>query len=82
MLYIRLSIWKGGLSVKNRIKELREEQSISQEKMARQLNVSRQTIISIEKGRYNPSLPLAMQIARLFNRTVEEVFILDDEDME
>ncbi|WP_018934145.1 helix-turn-helix transcriptional regulator [Gracilibacillus lacisalsi] len=68
--------------MKNRIKELREEQSISQEKMARQLNVSRQTIISIEKGRYNPSLPLAMQIARLFNRTVEEVFILDDEDME
>ncbi|WP_163583108.1 helix-turn-helix transcriptional regulator [Gracilibacillus saliphilus] len=66
--------------MKNRIKELREEQSISQEKMARQLNVSRQTIISIEKGRYNPSLPLAMQMARLFNRTVEEVFILEDEE--
>ncbi|MGP4040789.1 helix-turn-helix transcriptional regulator [Gracilibacillus sp. D59] len=68
--------------MKNRIKELRKVQSISQEKMAMKLKVSRQTIISIEKGKYNPSLPLAMQIARLFNRTVEEVFILDEEDME
>ncbi len=71
-----------GLPVKNRIKELRKMQRISQEKMAIKLDVSRQTIISIEKGKYNPSLPLAMQIARLFNRTVEEVFILDDEDIE
>ncbi|MFD2655822.1 helix-turn-helix transcriptional regulator [Gracilibacillus thailandensis] len=68
--------------MKNRIKELRKMQRISQEKMAIKLDVSRQTIISIEKGKYNPSLPLAMQIARLFNRTVEEVFILDDEDIE
>ncbi|SFM13337.1 putative transcriptional regulator [Gracilibacillus orientalis] len=68
--------------MENRIKELRKDQSISQEKMAIKLNVSRQTIISIEKGKYNPSLPLAMQIARLFNRTVEEVFILDEDDME
>lgn len=49
--------------------------------MAMKLNVSRQTIISIEKGKYNPSLPLAMQIARLFNRSVEEVFILDEKDI-
>ncbi|MGN8648020.1 helix-turn-helix transcriptional regulator [Gracilibacillus sp. HCP3S3_G5_1] len=67
--------------MKNRIRELRKSQSISQEKMAMKLNVSRQTIISIEKGKYNPSLPLAMQIARLFNRSVEEVFILDEKDI-
>ncbi|MDX8046742.1 helix-turn-helix transcriptional regulator [Gracilibacillus sp. S3-1-1] len=67
--------------MKNRMKEFRNEQRISQESIASKLNVSRQTIISIEKGKYNPSLPLAIQIARLFNRTVEEVFILEDDDI-
>ncbi|MGG3797931.1 helix-turn-helix transcriptional regulator [Metabacillus fastidiosus] len=65
--------------MKNRLKQLREKNDISQEKMAELLGVSRQTIISIEKGRYNPSLPLAIQIARCFNTIVEEVFLLDDE---
>ncbi|MED4452391.1 helix-turn-helix transcriptional regulator [Metabacillus fastidiosus] len=65
--------------MKNRLKQLREQNDISQEKMAELLGVSRQTIISIEKGRYNPSLPLAIQIARCFNTIVEEVFLLDDE---
>ncbi|WP_113926997.1 helix-turn-helix transcriptional regulator [Bacillus sp. P14.5] len=60
--------------MKNRMKELRQENKISQEQMAGKLGVSRQTIISIEKGRYNPSLPLAIQIARCFNTIVEEVF--------
>ncbi|MEC2075288.1 helix-turn-helix transcriptional regulator [Metabacillus fastidiosus] len=65
--------------MKNRLKQLREQNDISQEKMAELLGVSRQTIISIEKGRYNPSLPLAIQIARCFNTIVEKVFLLDDE---
>ncbi|MED4403600.1 helix-turn-helix transcriptional regulator [Metabacillus fastidiosus] len=65
--------------MKNHLKQLREQNDISQEKMAELLGVSRQTIISIEKGRYNPSLPLAIQIARCFNTIVEEVFLLDDE---
>ncbi|KIL51569.1 hypothetical protein KP77_10810 [Jeotgalibacillus alimentarius] len=65
--------------MKNRIKELRQENGISQERMAAMLGVSRQTIISIEKGRYNPSLPLAIQIARCFDTYVEEVFLLEDE---
>ncbi|MGD7023489.1 helix-turn-helix transcriptional regulator [Rossellomorea vietnamensis] len=66
--------------MKNRMKELRQENKISQEQMAGILGVSRQTIISIEKGRYNPSLPLAIEIARCFNTIVEEVFLLDEED--
>ncbi|AJD89658.1 DNA-binding protein [Jeotgalibacillus malaysiensis] len=66
--------------MKNRMKELRQENSISQEQMAEMLGVSRQTIISIEKGRYNPSLPLAIQIARCFNTYVEEVFLLEEEE--
>ncbi|MGF2614788.1 helix-turn-helix transcriptional regulator [Rossellomorea vietnamensis] len=65
--------------MKNRMKELRQENKISQEQMAGKLGVSRQTIISIEKGRYNPSLPLAIQIARCFNTIVEEVFLVEEE---
>ncbi|WP_285226530.1 MULTISPECIES: helix-turn-helix transcriptional regulator [unclassified Oceanobacillus] len=65
--------------MKNRMKEFREIHHISQAQMAEMLNVSRQTIISIEKERYNPSLPLAIQIARCFKTNVEEVFILEEE---
>jgi putative transcriptional regulator len=68
--------------MRNRMKELRQENGISQEQMAERLGVSRQTIISIERGRYNPSLPLAIQIARCFNTLVENVFLLDDDEIE
>ena len=62
------------------MKELRQQHSISQEKMADLLGVSRQTIISIEKEKYNPSLPLAIRIAQSFNVTVEEVFLIEEGD--
>ncbi|EWH21333.1 helix-turn-helix transcriptional regulator [Bacillus haynesii] len=65
----------------NRIVEFRKKYNYSQEALASILNVSRQTIISIEKGKYNPSLPLAMLMAKLFDTTVEELFILDSEDV-
>ncbi|CAM3931517.1 helix-turn-helix transcriptional regulator [Alkalicoccus chagannorensis] len=68
--------------MKNRMKELRQQHGISQERLAAMLGVSRQTVISIEKERYNPSLPLAMQIARCFTTTVENVFILEDDDLQ
>ncbi|QGQ48296.1 helix-turn-helix transcriptional regulator [Metabacillus sediminilitoris] len=68
--------------MKNRMKQFRQENGISQEQMAKMLGVSRQTIISIEKGRYNPSLPLAIQIARCFNTIVEKVFLLEDVEKE
>lgn len=63
--------------MKNALKELRAEQGWSQAALAERLDVSRQTVISIENGKYDPSLPLAFKIARTFGRRIEEVF--DDE---
>ena len=59
----------------NRLKEIRESQGLSQQGLATELGVSRQTVISIEKGRYDPSLPLAFQIARHFSCRIEDIFI-------
>ncbi|ALC06579.1 hypothetical protein CDES_11030 [Corynebacterium deserti GIMN1.010] len=59
----------------NRLKELREDLGLSQQRLADAVGVSRQTIISIEKGRYDPSLPLAFQLAREFNCAIEDMFI-------
>ena len=56
------------------MRELRTERGLSQGDLAKAMDVSRQTIISIEKGRYVPSLPLALSLARYFERPVEEVF--------
>ncbi len=60
--------------------EHRQKYGYSQDKLAEKLGVSRQTIISIEKGRYNPSLPLALQIGKIFKTPVEAIFILDTEE--
>jgi putative transcriptional regulator len=60
--------------VNNDVRELRAEKQLSQQELARAMGVSRQTINSIETGRYTPSLPLAIALARFFDRTVEEVF--------
>ena len=58
----------------NRLRELREAKGWSQQELGERLGVSRQTVISIEKGKYDPSLPLAFAIARTFESTIEEVF--------
>jgi putative transcriptional regulator len=58
----------------NEVRRLRTERGLSQQQLAQALGVSRQTINSIEKGRYTPSLPLAIALARYFETTVEEVF--------
>ena len=65
--------------MKNRIKVLRAELSISQDYLAQQLGVSRQTIHAIENNKYSPSLSLGMSIAKLFNKTVEEVLQMEEE---
>jgi putative transcriptional regulator len=67
--------------VKNRVRELRATNGLSQGDLGNVLGVSRQTINSIENGRYLPSLPLAFAIARYFDRSVEAVFTLDEEDV-
>ena len=63
----------------NRLEELRHERGMTQEELAEALEVSRQTVCSLEKGRYNPSILLAFKIARLFQTTIEEVFIYEEE---
>jgi putative transcriptional regulator len=63
--------------VRNLIRQLRTERGLSQGELASAMNVSRQTINSIEKDRYTPSLPLAISLARFFSATVEEVFDAD-----
>ena len=63
----------------NRIEEIRSEKGIRQEDFARLMGVSRQTISSLENGRYNPSIMLAHKIAKYFGMAIEEVFIFEDE---
>lgn len=58
----------------NDIRELRKERRWTQKDLAEQLDVSRQTVNALETGKYDPSLPLAFQIARLFDRSIEEIF--------
>lgn len=66
--------------MKNILRELRAERGWSQAELADQLEVSRQTVNAIETGRYDPSLPLAFTIARLFGKPIEELFITDSND--
>ncbi len=64
----------------NRLEEIRKEKQITQEELASALEVSRQTISSLEKGRYNPSIILAFKIARYFNMSIEDIFIYEGDD--
>ena len=63
----------------NTIKQLRKEHGIRQEDLADALNVTRQTVISLENGKYNASLQLAYKIAKYFNKSIEEIFIFEEE---
>lgn len=66
--------------MKNRIEAIRKERGIRQDEFARLMGVSRQTISSLETGRYNPSIFLAYKIAKYFGMTIEDVFIFDEEE--
>ena len=65
--------------MKNKIEAIRKEQSILQEEFAKAMGVSRQTISSLENGRYSPSIGLAHKIAKFFGMTIEEVFVFEEE---
>ncbi|AFJ84190.1 helix-turn-helix transcriptional regulator [Streptococcus thermophilus] len=65
--------------METKIQELRKANKISQAELADEMGVTRQTIISLEKGRYNVSLELAFKIARYFGKTIEEVFIFEED---
>ena len=65
--------------MKNKIESIRKERGILQEEFAKAMDVSRQTISSLENGRYNPSILLAHKIAKYFGMAIEEVFIFEEE---
>ena len=67
--------------MKNKIEIIRNEREILQDEMAKALGVSRQTISSLENGRYNPSIMLAYKIAKYFGMTIEDVFIFEEEEI-
>lgn len=66
--------------MKNRLKIARAELDITQEELAKRIGVSRQTINAVESARYVPSTVLALKMAQVFGKSVEEIFMLDDED--
>ncbi len=68
--------------VENRLKELRTEMNWSQSDLAERLDVSRQTVNSLERGKYDPSLPLAFRIAKIFNQPIEAIFQPDEKENE
>ena len=68
--------------MKTRIKELRARHNLTQADLAELVNVRRETILFLEKGKYNPSLKLAFKIARALHATVEEIFLFDEEDLQ
>lgn len=70
-----MSKLSGGDELENRIEKLRKERGLNQEEFAKAIRVSRQTVSSIETGKYNPSLDLAFTIADFFEKTIEEIFI-------
>jgi len=65
--------------LKNRLEEIRSEKGINQEELAKSLSVSRQTISSLENGRYNPSILLAFKIAKYFSMAIEDIFIYEED---
>lgn len=71
---------KERVEIKNRLEELRKERGIKQEELAAILEVSRQTIGSLENGRYNPSILLAFKIANFFGMRIEDIFIYEEEN--
>ena len=68
------------MALKTKMREYRAKQNLTQDELAALAGVRRETIINLEKGRYNPSLKLAMDIARVFSCTVEEVFSFSEEE--
>ena len=80
ILYVKLALHiTEVIDIRTKIPELRREFGMTQKELADKLSVSRQTVISLENGRYNPSIHLAYNIAKVFGRTIEEVFIFEEE---
>ena len=76
-MHVKYTLHEGD-RMKNRIETIRKEKGITQDDFAKKMGVSRQTISSLENGRYNPSILLAYKIAKYFEMTIEEVFIFEE----
>ena len=68
-----------GIRIENRVYELRSEVGMTQEELAQKVDVTRQTVISIEKGNYTPSVLLSLKIAKIFKKIVEEIFYIKND---
>lgn len=79
VILMESKLYINGGTMKNRLEEIRKERGIKQEELAQAMGVSRQTIGSLENGRYNPSITLAIKLARFFGMTVEDIFIYEEE---
>jgi putative transcriptional regulator len=77
-MYVKVTLHWG--TMQNRLEEMRNQKGLTQQALADLVNVSRQTIISLERGHYNPSITLAFRLARLFEIPVEQLFIYSDEE--
>lgn len=75
----RFTFYRDGDKVNNRIKEYRKQRKLTQDDLARAVDVTRQTIIALESGRYDASLKLAYRIARYFNAAIEDIFLFEEE---
>jgi putative transcriptional regulator len=77
---LHVTVWERRISVVNKVKELREGLGLSQKQLGEQVNVSRQAINAIETGKYDPSLWLAYNLAKLFGRSIEDIFLFKESD--
>jgi len=77
---VKLALHRKVMTMKNRIEEIRKSRQIRQEEFAKAMGVSRQTISSLETGRYNPSIFLAYKIEKYFDMPIEDVFLFDEEE--
>ena len=68
------------MTIRTRIKELRARHNLTQEELAEKVGVTRQTMLYIEKGKYNPSLAVAHRVAKVLKSSIEDVFIIDDKE--
>ena len=76
--HVKLALLFVEVVLKNRVEEIRKEKGLRQDEFAKMMGVSRQTISSLENGRYNPSIMLAYKIAKFFGMAIEEVFIFEE----
>ena len=77
---VEILLFQKGIEMRTRIKEFRAKYNMTQEELAKKVGVRRETIVFLEKGKYNPSLKLAYKVAKVLNTTIEELFIFDEDD--